>query len=75
MAGQGALATMEAALNVGLARLIVNNPPRWIAVRNWRLSADAGKHAEPRLTDGVKNLTVQGIIKGITPSRYDLRKR
>ncbi len=47
VAGQGALATMEAALERWFSPSYrANNPPALDAVRNWRLSADAGSYAE-----------------------------
>ncbi len=63
VAGQGALATMEAALERWFSPAYrANNPPALDAVRNWRLSADAGSYAESAwvLADGVKEFNEKG---------------
>ncbi len=70
VAGQGALATMEAALERWFSPAYrANNPPALDAVRNWRLCADAGSYAESAwvLADGVKEFGKKGNYQGNYP--------
>ncbi len=62
VAGQGALATMEAALERWFSPSYRANIAALDAVRNWRLSADAGSYAESAwvLADGVKEFGEKG---------------
>ncbi len=70
VAGQGALATMEAALERWFSSAYrANNPAALDAVRNWRLCADAGSYAESAwvLADGVKEFGEKGNYQGDYP--------